>query len=448
MAIEASRALFASSPVVVLLDIRGAKSNAATLAREAAVELGVPLLVTGNRSLELELDRLQASAVLSFGADASGWTSTTEGRQVLHGPTEMDQVPEFVPVDKPAPALVLTTGSTKAASKPSTPAALITAEAAGALVKIVEKPDPRASAETIKLLRQHRDRTLLAVGKSFAAAETFRQHVETALTAPQLPGGGQLVFPGRRMVALYGHPGTSALGVLGEQGIQASIQRAKDLAQQYQPYSDEPVIPAFEIITTVATAESGEDGDYSAESSVGEIRPWVEAAQEAGVYVVLDLQPGTTSFLAQANRYRELLEYPNVGLALDPEWRLKPGQRHMLQIGSVDAAEVNAVSDWLAGLTRKNNLPQKVFLLHQFSHAMIGNRAQLNLGHDELATVIHADGHGSPGAKQDTYAALQTGLNEAAWMGWKNFLDEDSPTFTPRRTYTKVEPKPWFVSYQ
>ena len=30
---------------------------------------------------------------------------------------------------------------------------------------------------------------------------------------------------------------------------------------------------------------------------------------------------------------------------------------------------------------------------------------------------------------------------------YKNFIDEDTPTFTPQETF-EVEPKPWFVSYQ
>mgnify|MGYP006981339232 FL=1 len=32
-------------------------------------------------------------------------------------------------------------------------------------------------------------------------------------------------------------------------------------------------------------------------------------------------------------------------------------------------------------------------------------------------------------------------------MAWKNFYDEDTPTFTPEETMA-VDPKPWFVSYQ
>lgn len=266
---------------------------------------------------------------------------------------------------------------------------------------------------------------------------------------PELPGGGTEVFPGRRIAALYGHPGTPAMGVLGEQDLPRSIARAHDLAADFQPLVPEPVVPGFEIITTVADSAPGPDGDYSAEMSVEELRPWVEEAGRAGVYVVLDLQPGRASFPDQAKRYAELLALPHVGLALDPEWRLADGQRHGVQVGSVDAAEVNATADWLAGLVREQGLPQKVFLLHQFRVAMITDRQQLVTTHPELATVLHADGFGTPQEKFETWNALHSAPRpQGLWWGWKNFLDEDSPMFTPRRTYDVRPESPVFVSYQ
>ncbi|MCD1145196.1 hypothetical protein LQU92_08090 [Kocuria sp. LUK] len=137
--------------------------------------------------------------------------------------------------------------------------------------------------------------------------------------AAELVGGGTEVFPGRRMVALYGRPGNPALGVLGEQDAEASVVRAKELAAQYEPFSEEPVVPAFEIIASTASAAPGPDGDYSEETPVEELRPFVETAAANGVYVVLDLQPGRQDFLGQARQYEELLRMPNVGLALDPE---------------------------------------------------------------------------------------------------------------------------------
>ena len=62
------------------------------------------------------------------------------------------------------------------------------------------------------------------------------------------------------------HPGTAALGSLGEQDLNGSITRVKNLVAQFQPHSDVPVVPAFEIITTVAAGRPGADGDYSTRS--------------------------------------------------------------------------------------------------------------------------------------------------------------------------------------
>ncbi|MBE1523558.1 hypothetical protein [Nesterenkonia lutea] len=263
----------------------------------------------------------------------------------------------------------------------------------------------------------------------------------------ELPGGGDTLFPDRRFLAAYGSPGIPALGVLGEAEAEDTAERVKFYAEQYQKHSEEPVQPAFEIITSVATGDPGPDGDYSNALDPEVIEPWVELAAEEDIYVVLDLQPGLATFLEQAELYEDLLAQPHVGLALDSEWRLSEGQRHMQQIGTVTAEEINEVSDWLAELTAEHELPQKMLLLHQFKHTMIQNREDVDTSHEELAIVLHADGHGSPDLKLETYEALQEGLSEDIWLGWKNFYDEDSPTFTSEQTYD-VDPKPWFVSYQ
>src|SRR5215216_6262572 len=136
--------------------------------------------------------------------------------------------------------------------------------------------------------------------------------------------GTQQLFPGNRIIALYGSPSTPRLGVLGEQPLEQAIARAKQLANDYQPYATERMMPALEIITTVASSSPTQNNDYSNELDAATLQPWVKAAQAAGVYVVLDLQPGRTDFLSQAKIYESLLREPNVGLALDPEWRLGP----------------------------------------------------------------------------------------------------------------------------
>jgi hypothetical protein len=269
----------------------------------------------------------------------------------------------------------------------------------------------------------------------------------TPTPAPHLPGGGTTLFPGRRMVALYGTPGDGALGVLGEQDLDGALARAADLAAEYQPFSAEPVIPAFEIIATVATSDPGETGDYTQYARRERLAAWVEAAGKADTYVVLDLQPGRQDFATQAKAFEELLVLPHVGLALDPEWRLGPGQRHMEQIGQVSAVEVNETTAWLADLVAEHELPEKLVILHQFQNRMIPDRHRV-APRQGLALLVHADGNGSPEQKQETWRSLKRDLPSGMRLGWKNFLDEDSPTYTPERTMTEVSPQPWFVSYQ
>lgn len=263
----------------------------------------------------------------------------------------------------------------------------------------------------------------------------------------ELPGGGDTLFPDRRFVALYGSPGAPELGALGQQDVDSAVERIEAKAEDYQQHSEEPVQPAFEIITTIASQEPGYGGDYTNPVEPETIRPWVEAAADAEVYVVLDLQPGRADFLSQAQMYEEFLTEPHVGLALDPEWRITDHQVHGNQIGSVEAAEINAVSDWLAELTAEHDLPQKMLIVHQFQHAMIQNREDIDTSHEELAITLHADGHGGPELKFATWDALLEDLDDEIWPAWKNFHEQDTPTFTPEETYD-VEPTPWFVSYQ
>jgi hypothetical protein len=263
----------------------------------------------------------------------------------------------------------------------------------------------------------------------------------------EVPGGGQVVFPGRRFVALYGNPLTSALGVLGEQDAQATLERAREVASGYETGDEVVVVPTFEIIATVASAQAGADNDYSSEMSIADLQEWVDLAGANDAYVVLDLQPGRTDFLTQAKRYEELLRLPHVGLALDPEWRLKPDQVHLRQIGTVTAAEINSVSEWLAGIVREEALPQKLFLIHQFRFSMITDRETIEAP-SELAVVIQMDGQGPLSTKYLTYDQLTADTENAVWRwGWKNFYDEDSPRATPEQTLA-VDPEPVFISYQ
>lgn len=347
--------------------------------------------------------------------------------------------------DPPQGGLVMTTGD------PAEVAAVATARAAGVDVLAVPSADPRRDPAVVQAVAAAGARTFVGIGDVFGTAEDLAWKAATAATGVELPGGGQVLFSGpatgRRMVAMYGSPGFPMLGILGEQDVTASIARAQGLAAEYQALTSDVVVPAFEIIATIADRPPGDDGNYSNELPAESFVPWVEAALEAGVYVVLDLQPGRTDFLTQARLYESLLLYPNVGLALDPEWRLAPDQVHLRQIGSVGVDEVNAVADYLAELTRTHHLPQKLLIVHQFMQRMVVGREGLDTTDPAIQVLIHVDGQGSQGGKAGTWANLLAGAPANVVWGWKNFIDEDVPMATPAQTY-QVQPLPHFVSYQ
>ena len=145
----------------------------------------------------------------------------------------------------------------------------------------------------------------------------------------EIPGGGLLMFgsdPDRRLVAMYGNPATAGLGVLGEQGPTEGVERLRAIVAGYEA-DGLHVLPTFEIIVTVASADPGPDGDYSSVTARDVIRPWVEIAAANDLYVVLDLQPGRTDFLTQAKIHEEFLRlhHLRVELRRNTEAQGEPG---------------------------------------------------------------------------------------------------------------------------
>lgn len=508
MALKASQELFARAPVVVVAPEDDPTTQ--DLAARGAVALGVPLLLGAagdpeasaapspgqNADLVAELARLDAKAVILVGgvarlpSDLKGspkviWVEATPsalgsaiGKPVsapstlgtadfaaeiaaltpgngLSGEQDESGSPApSAPADSAVPiverAKPLDDTLALVVDAPGQLAAIATARAAGVAVHLIaaEDANPQASSSVIKTLHESKAAKIMAIGPAFGEQDDLDWKIRSARTGYELPGGGQLLFPSHLFVALYGTPGAPVMGVLGEQDADGAVKRAEAMADDYRKLTDKTVVPMFEIIATVASATAGRDGNYSTEIPPEKLRPWIDKAADEGIYVLLDLQPGRTDFLTQAKEYQELLELPNVGLALDPEWRLLPHQVHLVQIGSVTAKEINSVSSWLAELVNEKGLPPKMFVLHQFQLRMIKDRQDVVTTHPELATLIHVDGQGSQPAKQETWRVLHRDAPEGVAWGWKNFYDEDSPMLTPEQTMSQVKPEPDLVTYQ
>jgi hypothetical protein len=428
--VEISRAVYPCADEVVAVTADTLEAGA----RWSLTNGGVPLVVGSPIGLEAlaEIERLGPSVVTVMGPSA-GWEGSWQVRTIDPAVTPPLPLPDagdvvwLVSPDAPGLATVLA------------PAAVAT----GVTVMEAATYDPRQQE------REVRDRLAAAsdvrLAGPFPDATTWQLAV--ARNGLELPGGGQIIFPGRRFVALYGTPYAAGLGALGEQSPVDSLARLAPLVEEYTTDDGTVMVPTFDLIATVASAGAGEDDNYTTELTVDELRPWVETAAEHGAYVVLDLQPGRTDFLTQARRYEELLRLPHVGLALDPEWRLGSEQVHLRQTGTVTGAEINTVIDWLAGIVREEALPQKLVVVHQFKLSMITGREELRTP-SELAVVIQMDGQGPLATKYDTFEAMVAGADDVGWRwGWKNFYDED-PTPATAAQVLAVQPQPVFVSFQ
>jgi hypothetical protein len=260
---------------------------------------------------------------------------------------------------------------------------------------------------------------------------------------PRLPDGTRRVYPKHILVAFYGTAQTPAMGVLGEAPPDRITKRLRAAARPYRA-SGRKVQIVYELIATIADRHPGRDGDYSHFIPRRAVKKYVRAARRNDALLVLDLQPGRSTFLEQARAFRWALKYPFVGLALDPEWRMGPGQVPAEVIGSVRAREINRVSKYVARITRVNNLPQKVFVIHQFRTAMVRNIDAVRI-RKRLAMVQHVDGFGTQRQKRATYRAVAR--PGRFHMGLKLFYDEDVDMFTPRETL-RIRPRVKFVSYQ
>jgi hypothetical protein len=447
-----AQTLFATAPVVVVTVPDRAPVLAAAAAARAA---RAPLLLAApgeDPSLVRAIRSLHPIAVLAVGLSAAGLADLTTGLPGVRVVSSARGLPVTgvpVPLRRVAVLVRATAGRAVSASTASaeSTAVGVTAQAAGAAVIRLAGPDPRADPAAIESLARQRPRAVIAVGAQFGPVQRLASRLAVAETGRQLPGGGQVLFPGRRLVALYGYPGTPSLGALGQQGLTASIARVRQIAARYRPLSSVPVVPTLEIIATVAQGSPGPAGTYSYETPVSELRPWVHQATADGLYVVLDLQPGRANLLQQAKLYKPLLELPDVGLALDPEWKLQPGQKPLQQIGHVGIGEVNSVVRWLGALTARYRLPQKLLVLHQFELSMLQGEQDLDTSHDDLSIVIHMDGQGTPASKQATWNAVIAAAPAGVRFGWKNFLVKDHPMLTPSQTMART-PVPVMITYQ
>ena len=263
-----------------------------------------------------------------------------------------------------------------------------------------------------------------------------------------LPGA---ILPAKRIVAFYGNPLSKRMGILGE--LDSAKMLAKldsEVAVWNRIDPDHPVQPALHLIAVVAADQPGPSGKYRTRMDSALIRRVYNWAKMKNALFFLDVQVGTGTLKEELPRLLPWLKYPDVHLAIDPEFSMKGGQVPGTIIGTFDAADVNYASSLLQDLVTKENLPPKVLVVHRFRRNMLTGYRKIELD-PRVQLVINMDGWGTPAQKRDSYREY-VWKYPVEYTGFKLFYKNDrrlkGSTMMSPADVLALEPKPIYIQYQ
>lgn len=237
---------------------------------------------------------------------------------------------------------------------------------------------------------------------------------------------------------------------MGRLGIGKLDDRAKELVRVGQPYADgEKVMPVLELIGTIVQPHPGRDGMWRSRVSPKVVDDYLAAARKVKGILLINIQPGRADFLDEVKSYERWLTQPDVGIALDPEWAMGPGQVPMKVFGHTTGNEIDEVAAYLASIVKRYDLPEKALVFHQLRLSIVSDEKAIRR-HPGVVIIKSVDGIGNRAEKTKTWTALTRNLPPAVHPGFKLFYEEDvqhGTLMTPTQVLA-LRPKPDYVLYE
>jgi len=259
------------------------------------------------------------------------------------------------------------------------------------------------------------------------------------------------ILPFNRIIAYYGNLYSTKMGVLGEYKEEDMLGRLKVEVDKWNTADPEtPVVPALHYIAVVAQGSAGKDGKYRARMPSTEIDKVLAIAEKINAIVFLDIQPGFSNVETEVPLLEKYLKLPNVHLGIDPEFSMKGDIRPGKVVGTLDAADINFASNYLAKIVKENNLTPKVLVIHRYTQKMVTNY-RLIKPLPEVQIVMHMDGWGGQAKKINTYKQFVY-KEPVQFTGFKLFYKNDvfdpgTVLMTPE-SLLKLSPQPLYIQYQ
>ena len=270
--------------------------------------------------------------------------------------------------------------------------------------------------------------------------------VRPPLASRQIVARRDALLPKHRIIAYYGNPLSTRMGILGEIPPEQMMARLEETAKRWEAAdTSRPVLRALHLIVTVAQAHPGERGLYRlqhGDALIGKVAAW---ADSRGWLLFLDVQAGRSPIAAEIPRLLPWLRRPNVHLGIDPEFAMPPGKVPGKRIGTLDASDVNQVQALLAKLVDEAGIPPKILVVHRFTEGMLTRERDITLD-PRVQVVIDADGFGAPALKQNIFGLVVT-RRPVQFAGLKLFYKNDKPMLTLAQVLA-MQPIPLYIQYQ
>lgn len=260
------------------------------------------------------------------------------------------------------------------------------------------------------------------------------------------------ILPFNRIVAFYGNLYSTRMGALGEFPKKEMLRKLQsEVAKWTKADSTMPAIPALHYIAITAQGSPGKGNKYRLRMPFSQIDTIISWAKEIDALVFLDIQVALSTLEEEVPEFEKYLAMPNVHFGIDPEFSMKTGKKPGSVIGTFDAADINYVSDYLANIVKKHNLPPKILVVHRFTGPMVTNYKNIKL-RPEVQIVMDMDGWGYAAKKIGTYNQFIY-PQPVQYTGFKIFYHNDTVRGGDKQemqpeAVLKLRPRPIYIQYQ
>jgi hypothetical protein len=241
------------------------------------------------------------------------------------------------------------------------------------------------------------------------------------------------------------------------------VTKMNSITAQYNTADpNHPVVGSIDLVDPVADPYPGQASRSYRDTS--EVDHYLKLARDNKLLFFFDTQVGQSTQQEAFETLRPYLEQPDVHLALDPEWEMRPGVIPGQDRGRTVAATIQWVIDQLSEMVISKHLPNKILIVHKFFEdeqwtstnpaTRDPNEAWSNVQlRPGVTLIICIDGQGAPASKIAKYNAFAKG--ETNLLGFKIFLQIpcsqykycEEPVMTPQQALA-LKPTPVMVQYQ